>query len=167
MTAPPSRSAAAASGELLDHAAVALPPPLIYLLGWLAGWLLERRWPMAWNPSLASQVLGVAVGVAGGCLGAASLLTLRAAHTSPNPFKPTQVISMRGPYAFSRNPIYLGLALLYAGIAVFTRMGWGFVLLPVVLVAVRRLVIVREEAYLERKFGQAYRDYLGRVRRWV
>lgn len=166
MTAPPSRPAAAASGELLDHAAVALPPPLIYL-GWLAGWLLERRWPMTWNPGLASQVLGVVLGAAGGCLGAASLLALRAAHTSPNPFKPTQAITTRGPYAFSRNPIYLGFALLYAGIAVLARIGWGLVLLPVVLMAVRGLVIVREEAYLERKFGQAYRDYLGRVRRWV
>ena len=154
-------------GEKPDHAAVALPPPLIYVLGWLVAWLLERRWPLTWHQSLASQGLGVAIGAAGAFLGAWSLLALRAAHTSPNPFKPTQALSMRGPYGFSRNPIYLSFAALYAGGVVLARMGWGVVLLPLVLVVVQRLVVVREEAYLERKFGQAYQDYLGRVRRWV
>ena len=154
-------------GEKPVHAAVALPPPLIYVLGWLVAWLLERRWPLTWHQSLASQGLGVAIGAAGAFLGAWSLLALRAVHTSPNPFKPTQALSMRGPYGFSRNPIYLSFAALYAGIAVFTRMGWELVVLLAVLVAVQRLVILREEAYLERKFGQAYRDYLGRVRRWL
>jgi protein-S-isoprenylcysteine O-methyltransferase Ste14 len=112
-------------------------------------------------------VAGVALLVLGLSLGAWALIAFRAVRTSPNPWTPTQALALRGPYRFSRNPMYLGFNALYAGGAILTRMGWPLLLLPIVLVAVHRLVIIREEAYLERKFGQAYRDYVGRVRRWV
>ena len=72
-----------------------------------------------------------------------------------------------GPYRLTRNPAYLGMALVYIGIALLADALWVLVPLPVVLLIIDRMVIAREERYLERKFGQEYLDYKGRVRRWV
>ena len=72
-----------------------------------------------------------------------------------------------GPFRYSRNPGYLALAMIYAGIAVHRNALWAIVLLPLVLYAIEREVIEREERYLERTFGEEYLDYKARVRRWV
>ncbi|MFI5210728.1 MAG: methyltransferase family protein, partial [Gemmatimonadales bacterium] len=68
---------------------------------------------------------------------------------------------------FSRNPMYVGMTLLYLGIALWANSLWPLLLLPAVLVVMRRGVIAREEAYLERRFGDEYRSYRARVRRWL
>jgi protein-S-isoprenylcysteine O-methyltransferase Ste14 len=81
--------------------------------------------------------------------------------------RPTTAIVFTGPYRFTRNPMYLGLALLQAGLAMVTNSLWPLLTLAPVIVAVRRLVIDREERYLEAKFGEEYRAYKARVRRWV
>jgi protein-S-isoprenylcysteine O-methyltransferase Ste14 len=72
-----------------------------------------------------------------------------------------------GPYRFSRNPIYLGMAALYVALTFLLGIMWALLFLPFVLVAIDRLIIAREEPYLERKFGQDYVEYTKRVRRWV
>jgi len=74
---------------------------------------------------------------------------------------------VQGPYRFTRNPMYVGLAALYAGVTLLVNSLWPLLLLPVVLVVIRWRVIAREEAYLERKFGDVYRTYTTRVRRWL
>lgn len=163
----PSEPDAAAVRALPDHAQVVLPPPLIVVLGWGVGWLLERRWPLLWNANPAWAIAGLMLVVAGLAIGASALWTMLAARTSPNPWKPTQAIAMDGPYAFTRNPMYLSFLTLYAGAGLYVRVTWVLILLPFVLVALQQLVIVREEAYLDRKFGASYRDYRRRVRRWV
>ena len=71
-----------------------------------------------------------------------------------------------GPFRFTRNPLYLGLALLYLGIALWLGVLWPVVLLPALILLVQQVVILREEAYLESRFGEAYRAYRARVRRW-
>src|SRR2546430_3886132 len=91
----------------------------------------------------------------------------RQAGTTPNPTKPTTALVVRGPYRFTRNPMYVSLAALYLSVALFLGMLWPIVLLPLVLFVVQRVVIAREEAYLERKFGGGYREYRARVRRWI
>lgn len=94
-------------------------------------------------------------------------ITMTRAGTSFDPRQPSTAIVQHGPYAFSRNPIYLADVLLY--LAVVAVSGWLAVLLllPLVLWVVHWGVIVREERYLQNKFGSLYRDYQNKVRRWL
>jgi protein-S-isoprenylcysteine O-methyltransferase Ste14 len=81
--------------------------------------------------------------------------------------QPTRVLVTTGVHAWSRNPIYLGMFLLYAGIGVAARSPWILMLTLPLAITIRYGVVGREEAYLERRFGVAYRDYKARVRRWL
>jgi len=81
--------------------------------------------------------------------------------------KPVPRLTTEGPFRYSRNPSYLALAIIYAGIAVLRNSLWAILLLPLVVSVIQREVIGREERYLERTFGEEYLDYKGRVRLWV
>jgi protein-S-isoprenylcysteine O-methyltransferase Ste14 len=81
--------------------------------------------------------------------------------------KPTTAIVTKGPFRYSRNPLYVSLTLLYLGVALIINVLWIVLLVVPVLVVMQRGVIGREEAYLERKFGEKYLSYKARVRRWV
>ena len=81
--------------------------------------------------------------------------------------EPTTAIVVHGPYRFTRNPMYVSLVGLYAGVTLFVNSAWPLILLPAVVLLVQRQVIAREEAYLEAKFGEEYRAYKARVRRWI
>jgi protein-S-isoprenylcysteine O-methyltransferase Ste14 len=72
-----------------------------------------------------------------------------------------------GPYRFSRNPMYVGLSALYLGLALLFNVAWPLALFPVVVMALFRLVIRREERYLAEAFGETYALYAQRVRRWL
>jgi protein-S-isoprenylcysteine O-methyltransferase Ste14 len=95
------------------------------------------------------------------------LRTIRDADVPIRTDKPVPRLTTEGPFRYSRNPSYLALAMIYAGIAVLRNSLWTILFLPVVLVVIQREVIGREERYLERTFGEEYRDYKTRVRRWV
>jgi len=94
-------------------------------------------------------------------------LVFRRAGTSVPTQTPTTALVIRGLYHYSRNPIYIALSLVHLGVAVAVDSPWIAATLPIVLIVIRYGVIAREEAYLEAKFGQAYRDYKARVRRWL
>jgi protein-S-isoprenylcysteine O-methyltransferase Ste14 len=145
---------------------VIAPPPLIYLVPLGLGLLLQ--W---WRPvPLLPERLALPVGVAFLLLGLVALPALRQfirAGTHPEPWKPTTALVTGGPYRFTRNPMYLGFTLIYIGIACWVNTAWPVVLLPLVLLVMHYGVILREEAYLERKFGEEYRAFRGRVRRWL
>ena len=87
--------------------------------------------------------------------------------TTANPAGGTTALVSEGPYRFSRNPMYIGLALLTTGAALFFDSLWPLLFLPFVVLVVRAHVVLPEERYLESKFGQSYRDYKARVRRWI
>jgi len=89
------------------------------------------------------------------------------AGTSVIPWKAPSALVTDGPYRFTRNPMYLGMAALYAAIALGAGSLWALALLPIVLVVIQVAVIRREEAYLERHFGEPYREYRSNVRRWI
>ena len=88
-------------------------------------------------------------------------------HTSVIPYSPTTAIIQSGPFRISRNPIYLADTLCYVGVTILLNTAWPLLLLPLVLVVMHRGVILREERYLEQKFGEEYIDYKRRVRRWI
>jgi len=87
--------------------------------------------------------------------------------TNVRPSQPTTLIATKGPYRWTRNPMYLGMALIYAGLAIGFDAPIALALLPLVLIAIQTQVIAREERYLEAKFGDDYRRYKAEVRRWL
>jgi protein-S-isoprenylcysteine O-methyltransferase Ste14 len=112
-------------------------------------------------------VLGATLLGAGLLLGGLAVKTLRQAGTSPNPQRPTTALVTTGPYRYTRNPIYLAMAMIYAGIATSANALAPFALLPLALLALDRGMIAREERYLEGRFGELYRAYKARTPRWL
>lgn len=146
---------------------VAFPPPLLYVVGFLVGVGLELVFPVG-RPPLAVTLAGVLVGAAGWLLlDGAAMRSFGRAGTSTAPFKPSTTLVTDGPYRFTRNPMYVGMAFLYVAVALALGLLWPLAVLPLVLLAVDRLVIAREEPYLERTFSDDYRAYRARVRRWL
>ena len=150
-----------------DSPGVIAPPPLLYLaaLGLVLG--LRWRWPM---PIAAiSAVLWPAIVVCGLSLafGIWGRRTLLAAGTAIDPTQPTTALVTQGPYRHSRNPVYVALTALFVGITLAADTWWGVAALLPLVVVMHYGVVLREERYLERKFGDAYRDYRVRVRRYV
>ena len=150
-----------------DNPGVIAPPPLIYAAGLAAGLLANRLDPTPLLPGALSKVLGWPLVAGGLSLGLWGFRELRRAGTNVDPYHPTTAIVEGGPYGFTRNPLYVGMALVYAGVSARANALPAALLLPVVLHLVDRGVIEREERYLEGKFGEEYRRYKGRVRRWI
>jgi len=100
-------------------------------------------------------------------VGFAAVRRFRSTGTSLQPWEPTTTLITDGPFRLSRNPVYIGYTLLYLGVGFWVNSAWPLVLLPLVLWLMHRLVIAREEAYLDHRFGDAYREYQQRVRRWL
>jgi protein-S-isoprenylcysteine O-methyltransferase Ste14 len=150
-----------------DSAGVVAPPPLVYLGGLAVGFALEALLPGSSVPAELQWVLGGVLLVAGLALLGSFNTAFQRQGTAVEPWKPTTAIVTTGPYRLTRNPAYLGMALVYIGIALLADALWVLVPLPVVLLIIDRMVIAREERYLEGKFGQEYLDYKGRARRWI
>lgn len=143
-----------------------IPPPLTFLGFGAATVLLHRWWPLPLGSGRWSLALGALLAIPG-LVGIPAVWHFRRARTSPFPWDPSVALVTSGPFRFTRNPMYLGFALLYASAAGFGRSWWPLLTLPVVLLVVTRTAIVHEERYLEAQFGVAYRAYLERVRRWL
>jgi protein-S-isoprenylcysteine O-methyltransferase Ste14 len=95
------------------------------------------------------------------------LVTFLRAGTAILPHHPAARLVRHGPYRFTRNPMYAGLTAAYAGLSLVAGLAWPLLVLPIVLVALRVLVVNREERYLQAAFPEAYAEYRRRVRRWV
>jgi protein-S-isoprenylcysteine O-methyltransferase Ste14 len=144
-----------------------VPPPLLYAVTLGAGIFLQRLRPAVFLPAAVARPMGRILIPASLTLGVSAIRTMRQAGTSPNPGVPTSAIVTQGPYRFSRNPIYLAFTLLTVGIAAARNTRWPVLLLPGALLTVQRGVVEPEERYLEQRFGDAYRTYKQRVRRWL
>ena len=151
-----------------DSPGVRYPPPVIYVTGFLIGYGMTRAAPVGEWVGWLPRAVGAALAALGVLIALWAIALFWLNHTAVLPHKPaSRLINGRGPYRVTRNPMYLSLSLVYLGVAIFVRTGWAIMLLPLVLVAVTRLVIAREEAYLARRFGQEYLSYKDRVRRWL
>jgi protein-S-isoprenylcysteine O-methyltransferase Ste14 len=151
-----------------DFADVILPPPVLYLGAVVA--LVVLRWFKPWPIFAASTFTlyaGVALSVLAVGLGIWAVATLRRAGTNVDPRKASTTIVTEGPFHYTRNPIYVGLAVLYLGITLALNCWWGVALLVPTLIVMHLGVIRREEYYLERKFGGDYLRYKYSVSRYV
>jgi protein-S-isoprenylcysteine O-methyltransferase Ste14 len=152
-----------------DVAGVLAPPPLIYMGFLIAGIGLQVVWPAALVSTIFALRVGIgsALGLLGMAISISGVLQFRRSGTEYHPNRPATALVMDGPYRLTRNPMYMGLTLLYGGIALGANSAWILGLLVPLLIVLHYGVIFREEAYLERKFGDAYREYKAKVRRWL
>ena len=150
-----------------DNPGIRVPPPLIYLLPLLLGLLLDKKAHVPFLPRTAARGLGWSLLGSGGLLSRWFFITMRDADAPVRTDRPVPRLTTEGPFRYTRNPGYLCLAMIYAGIAVLRNSLWAILLLPLVVLVIQREVIRREERYLERTFGEEYLGYKRRVRRWV
>ena len=150
-----------------DNPGVAVLPPLLYGAACIVVLSLHWLWPMPlfghavalWS-GLSLIVFAVAIAIWG-------RRTMHAVGTNINPLRPTTVVVTTGPFRFSRNPLYLALTLLYLGLTFVFNTWWGIIVLIPLCIIMHRGVVLREERYLEQKFGETYRRYRSSVRRYL
>jgi protein-S-isoprenylcysteine O-methyltransferase Ste14 len=150
-----------------DIPGVIAPPPSIYLAGLATGFALEVVLPGGSVPGVVQWGLGGLLLAAGIGLVGWFARSFRRAGTPMPPFEEPTALVADGPYRLTRNPAYLSFTLIYVAIALLADAPWVIVPLPVVLAVMQRGVIEREERYLERRFGQDYRNLRARTRRWI
>jgi protein-S-isoprenylcysteine O-methyltransferase Ste14 len=150
-----------------DNAGVRFPPPLLYALAVLGGYLLNRGWPLPVGEGGLVRALAWVLAAVWLVLTVSSIGNFRRFGTSIVPAKPSAALVVAGPYRFTRNPMYVGLAALTIALGLFMDDWWPIVLVLPVLAVVRVFVIAPEERYLERRFGADYVRYTQRVRRWI
>jgi protein-S-isoprenylcysteine O-methyltransferase Ste14 len=154
--------------DTADTAHVIIRPPLAWGLAVVAGLALDWLVPLPFlPPDLHAGWLGVGVFVLALALGAWAIVTMTRAGSNVPTNRPTTTIVENGPYRFTRNPIYLGMFIGLAGLAVAFDTLWLLLMLVLFTFLIRFGVVSREEAYLDRKFGDVYRGYRSRVRRWL
>jgi protein-S-isoprenylcysteine O-methyltransferase Ste14 len=166
--APRSDGGRAAGGSgAPDVPGVIALPPLIFLGFLAAAAVLEVVVPLSVAHSRACYVGGVMLAAGGFFIIAMGTRRFAAAGTNVPPTLPTTALVVDGIYRRTRNPLYLGMTLVYLGLGIAARSLWAIGLVVPLLWVINVGVVKREERYLERKFGDAYRDYKERVRRWI
>jgi protein-S-isoprenylcysteine O-methyltransferase Ste14 len=151
-------------------AGVIARPPLLFLAALLLGFVSDRVVPLPLPvPSigLVHWIIAGSLILIGLALAAAGIRDFSRAGTPVPTNEPTRALVTTGIHGWTRNPIYLGLFLVYGGIGVAARSPWMLIFTLPLAITIRYGVVAREEAYLERRFGDAYRDYKTRVRRWL
>src|SRR3989344_213405 len=158
-----------AKNKTKKTAGMIFPPPFIYLISIIIGILANLAWKMKIFPDsmIPRSIAGTAIIAVGVFIFVNSFRALEKAKTPIQPYKPTIRIVKTGPYSFSRNPVYLSFALVQLGIAFLLNNPWVLASLIPAVAIVYTGVILREEKYLESKFGKEYSDYKKSVRRWV
>jgi len=151
-------------------AGVIARPPLLFLAALLLGFVSDRLLPLPLpvpRIDLVHWIIAGSLILIGLALAAAGIRNFSRAGTPVPTNEPTRALVTTGIHGWTRNPIYLGMFLVYGGIGVAARSPWILIFTLPLAITIRYGVVAREEAYLERRFGDAYRDYKTRLRRWL
>lgn len=145
-------------------------PPMIYVAAILASVALAFIQPLPWVGSPLSDILfaaGWVIVVGSLAMDLSAMRTLARHKTTIMPHRSAEHLVSEGPYAFTRNPIYLGNTMLMIGVGLISGIAWFLLLAFVAAFATQKLAIEREERHLDLRFGKRYRDYRKKVRRWI
>lgn len=146
---------------------VHVPPPLVYATGLALGLWASAWMPSRWLPDAVCRAVGRIL-MAGSLVPALSaFFCFFRARTTVRPDRAASSLVTSGPYCFTRNPMYVSLTLLYAGLATLYQSVWAWLFLPVVVAYIDRRVIRQEERFLAHRFGPDYAQYCAKVRRWI
>ena len=152
-----------------DAAHVRLPPPLVFLAAVVLGVIVQRKavpLSLSFAPGLRVTT-GVLILVCAVSLVVSARILFKRTGQSPIPWKPTPELILQGPYRFTRNPMYVGVTLFVVGLGLTVNNLWISLFAAPALVAVHFIAVLPEERYLAEKFGEPYRSFLARVRRYV
>ncbi len=152
------------------HPLMNIPVPWVYVIAYLAGVGLQYLMSLTIsspNALLMGKIVGVVLIVGGVPLAFLSLRIFRTARTTTVPFEKPSKLVTRGPYRFTRNPMYVGLALIYVGVAGLQAQIWPIMSLLLLIIYIDRVVIPVEESRLREVFGKDYERYCTQVRRWI
>jgi len=152
-----------------DHPGVYFPPPLLYVAIFLISIAIQKQLPLPvmFFQTNVAFISGVILLVLGLAIPLPAVIRFFKTRNTLVTIKPANSLQTAGIYTISRNPMYLGLLILYVGIAFLKGSLWTFMFIPVVILGITYLVIVKEEKYLSRAFGDNYVEYRKRVRRWI
>jgi protein-S-isoprenylcysteine O-methyltransferase Ste14 len=150
---------------------IRIPPPTFFALPMLTGFIVQHFVPIriasGADPARIVRLVGIAeIAIALGLIVWAGATLLRSGAT-PHPMRPTPTLVQSGPFSLTRNPMYLGMAVLYLGITFAANAFWPIIFLPEAIALSYLFAIRLEELYLGRTFGEAYLQYCSRVRRWL
>jgi protein-S-isoprenylcysteine O-methyltransferase Ste14 len=142
-------------------------PPAVFLTALGVGMFLNWLVPMGSFASESFRVMGAIVAALGTSVCAWGYYTLRRASTNVRPDRPATTLVTSGPFRYSRNPLYVSVTVIYLGIALTVGSIWLLITLIPALVITHWRIVLREEKYLEARFGDNYRAYKTRVHRWL
>jgi len=150
--------------------ALPIPVPWVFVLAYLIGLALQYLIPVPVNGTgilLGSRIAGGILLVVGLSLAAWSLIIFQSNHTTTSPVEKSSKLVTWGPYRFSRNPMYVSLAIIYLGEAGVLVQIWPLIFLILTLVYLQLIVVPYEEIKLQKTFGDSYKQYFARVHRWI
>lgn len=152
-----------------NHPGVYLPPPLVYVAFFFLSIFIQKNIPINanWQNTIQANVIGWILIIISGLFIVSALQLFITSRNTLITIRPAKSLQTNGIYSITRNPMYLGLLLLYSGIATFRGNWWTFILIPLLILVLQSYVIRKEELYLNRAFGEEYESYRKRVRRWI
>ncbi len=153
--------------EEQDHAGIVAHPPVFYITATLIALGIDYVYPLAFGFDDLGGTLGIAVFIIGVVITIMSFRMFASDKQSPSVHEPTSSIYTSGIYAYSRNPIYLGVLLWMAGASLYFDILWLLIVCIPLVMFMNKVVIEKEETYLEGKFGDEYLAYKSQVRRWI
>ncbi|MCY7313932.1 MAG: isoprenylcysteine carboxylmethyltransferase family protein [Pseudoxanthomonas sp.] len=151
---------------MLDHR---IPPPIIAFLCAALAWALARYTPAFSYPPPLPLPIAALFALGGFALDLSGFLAFRNASTTVNPLSPEKAtaIVQSGPYRFTRNPMYLGMASILFAFCLYLANPVSLVAVGVFVIYLTRFQIIPEERLLLHKFGESYAEYKRAVRRWI
>jgi protein-S-isoprenylcysteine O-methyltransferase Ste14 len=152
-----------------DHAGVFLPPPMIYVATFFLSIGLQRVVPLpsAWLETGTAHAMRWGIVAVGLLLLLSALWRFAISRNTLITVKPAKSLQTTGVYAFTRNPMYLALLIIFTAIAFFKGNSWTFLMIAPLMFVVQTYVIRKEEQYLQRAFGEEFSRYKSKVRRWL
>ena len=152
-----------------DHPGVYFPPPMFYGMTFVLSIFVQKKIALdsAFFHTPFAKASGVVLLISAAFFLFSSLAQFLRSRNTIVTIKPANSLQIAGIYRITRNPMYLGLAIVYLGLAFLIGNWWHLILFPVLVLVVQEYVIKREERYLARAFGQQYLDYKSSVRRWL
>lgn len=143
-----------------------IPAPIITLLAIALAYGLNDLWPAELDPPWSLRAVGYLHNTLGGALMLWCFALFMRGHTTIYPSRPVGTLVIEGPYRYSRNPMYVSLALIHLGVTMTSGVLWYAATFALATWLTQRFVILPEERYLRQRFAQAYTDYCGAVPRW-
>jgi protein-S-isoprenylcysteine O-methyltransferase Ste14 len=153
-----------------DSPGVFIPPPIVYAAFFLLSFLLQGYFTIKrafFFHSMAANIIGIIIIISGLIFAIPALRQFFKTKNTVVLIKPANSLQTTGIYSMSRNPMYVGLLFIYLGMAFIFGNWWTLILLPLLIMTINFRIILPEEKYLLRAFGNSYTEYKTRVRRWI